>query len=116
MSDRPSGIALEARSVLRSTDTGVRGAVIWVAACEFEDSDRHLGPRLLVVLGDSIHAEGLKCAVTVLVACPPDVLGALPQEIAGQVERFVVRNQGALLRHWSGEIATREMLDLLERV
>jgi hypothetical protein len=50
------------------------------------------------------------------IATSADVLGALPQEIAGQVERFVVRNQGALLRHWSGEIATREMLDLLERV
>ena len=116
MSDRAPGIALEGLSVLRSTDTGVRGAVIWVAACEFEDSDRHLGPRLLVMLGDSIRAEGLKYAVTVVVARPPEVLGALPPEIAEHVESFVTKNRDVLLRHWRGEIDTREVLDLLEGV
>src|SRR5208283_1058627 len=93
MSDRASGIALEALSVLRSADTGVRGAVIWVAAGEFEGSDRYLGPSLLVVLGDSIRAEGLKYAVTVVVARPPEVRGAIPPEIAGQVASFVAKNR-----------------------
>ena len=40
----------------------------------------------------------------------------LPPEIAGQVERFVAKNRATLLRHWRGEIDTRETLDLLEKV
>jgi hypothetical protein len=116
MSDRSSGIALEVLSVLRSATTGVQGAVVWIAAGEFRDAERHLGPRLLVVLGDSIRAEGLKYAVTVLLTSPPDVTGNLAPEIAGHVESFVAKNRDVLHRHWRGEIATRETLDLLERV
>jgi hypothetical protein len=109
-------ISLEVLSVLRSSDTGVGGAAVWVAAGEFEDADRHLGPRLLVTVGDSIHADGLKDAVRVRLTSQPNLLGVLPHGIARQVESFVAENKDALARHWRGEIDTREMLDLLEKV
>jgi len=102
--------------VLRSSDTGVRRAVVWVAAGEFDDTGRHLGPRLLVVLGDSIHADELRHAVGVRLTRLPHVLGVLPPEVARQVESFVTTNRDTLLRHWRGEIDTRETLDLLEKV
>ena len=109
-------IPLEVLSVLRSTETGVHGAVIWVAAGEFEPSNVPLGPRLLLVFGDEIRSEKLPSAVTIRLTSPPDILGVLPPEIAGQVERFVAKNRDTLLRHWRGEIDTRETLDLLEKV
>jgi hypothetical protein len=113
---RSTKIRLEVLSVLRSTDTGVRGVVLWIAAGEFDDGGRPLGPRLLLVLGESIRANGLKHAVSVRLTRPPEVLGILPPGVAHQVERFVAVNRDALLGHWRGEIDTRETLDLLARV
>ncbi len=111
-----SRFRLEVMSVLRAAETGVNGAVIWVAAGEFDGADRHLGPRLLVVLGDDIRADRLTYAVTAPLTSAADALGELPTEIARPVESFVVRNRGTLVRHWRGEIDTRDMLDLLKRV
>ena len=112
---RASVVRLAVLSVLRVTETGVRGAVILVAAGEFEPWKVHLGPRLLLVLGDEIRAHKLTSAVTVRLA-PPEVLGVLPLDVTRQVENFVTRNANTLLRHWRGEIDTRETLDLLEKV
>jgi len=112
---RASGLHLEVLSVLRSTDTGVRGAVVWIAAGEFDPSNVHLGPRLLLVLGDDIRADRLTDAVVVTLTRPPEVLGVLSPELARQVERFVAKNRDTLLRHWFAKIDTRETLDLLER-
>jgi hypothetical protein len=109
-------IGLELLSVLRGTDAGIAEAVVWFAAGEFDDADRHLGPRLLLVLGDEIGSGRLTQAVTVRLTRPPEVLGVLPLEIAGQVESFVAKNRDALLRHWHGKIDTRETLNLLEKV
>jgi hypothetical protein len=112
---RSQHLHLEVLSVLRSADTGIDGAVVWVAAGEFDEADRHLGPRLLVVLGDEISSERLTSAVTVLLTSTADIFG-VPPEIGGRIETFVTRNANTLLRHWRGEIDTRETLDLLEKV
>jgi hypothetical protein len=70
----------------RSTSvTGIEGVVIWVSAGEFCVADRHLGPRILVVHGDKIDPAGLKDAVTVRLAEPPEVLGNLPGKVTRQV-------------------------------
>ena len=95
-----------AMSVLRPTETGVNGAVIWVAVGADDD------PRLWVVVGDSIKAEELKSAVPVRLSSPPEVLGALPEVVAREVWAFIERNREALLGHWNGELDTREMLDV----
>jgi hypothetical protein len=109
-------IRLEVLSVLRSTETGVRGAVVWVAAGEFDDADRHLGPRLLIVQGDSIRKERLANAGRVRLTSRPDVVGVLPPELARQIVMFAGKNRRVLVRHWYGEIDTQETLDLLERL
>ena len=107
------GFDLFLMSNLRSTHTGVQGAVIWVSAGEFADAACPYGPRLMVVLGDAITTNGLKDAVSVRLTNPPEVLGELPGKIKQQVVKFVVRNRDVLLRHWHGEIDTKEMLDLV---
>jgi hypothetical protein len=108
-------LRLEVLSVLRSAETGVRGAVIWIAAGEFDNAGRHLGPRLLLVRGDEIRSDRLTDALPVLLASRRDILGVLPPGVAGEVESFVAKNRDALLRHWNGETDTREMLDSLVR-
>jgi hypothetical protein len=111
-----AGLQLFAMSNLRSTEAGVAGAVIWVSAGEFAEADSHLGPRIMVVLGDSIAAERLKHAVSVRLTDPPEVLGDLPAGVRQQVVTFCVVNRDVLLRHWRGGLSTREMLDLLESI
>ena len=116
-SPRRTPLRLELLSVLRETDTGVTGAVIWVAAGEFDDAaDSHLGPRLLLVVGDEIRSERLPSAVTIRLTSPPDIRGVLPPGVVREVESFVAKNRDALLMHWRGEADTREMLDLLKAV
>jgi hypothetical protein len=107
------GLGLFMLSNLRSSDTGVAGVVIWVSAGEFAGFESQHGPRLMVVLGDQITTEKLKGAVTVRFTNPPEVVGKLPDKIKQQVVKFVVRNRDVLLRHWHGEIDTKEMLDLV---
>lgn len=109
-----SAFDLFAMSNLRAPETGVAGIVIWVSAGEPAGA-AYLGPRLWVVIGDSLHPDGLKHAVIVRLTCPPDVLGELPREFADQVASFVSTNRDVLLRHWDADIATREMLDLVVR-
>ena len=113
---RFAGFQLEAMSNLRSRTTGVEGTVIWVSAGEFAGVDSQHGPRLKVVLGDKITTEGLKHAVSVRLTTPPEVLGKLPGKVTRQVVEFVEKNRDVLLRHWNGEIDTKEMLDLLKAV
>jgi hypothetical protein len=105
-----------AMSNLRSTDTGVEGAVIWVSVGEFAGADLQHGPRIKVLQGNKITKDGLKDAVSVRLTDPPEVLGTLPAKLERQVVAFVNRNRDTLLRYWNEEISTREMLDLIERV
>jgi hypothetical protein len=107
---------LEAMSNLLPRDTGVEGAVIWISAGEFYGVDAQHGPRIKVVLGNKITTEGLREAVSVRLTTPPVVLGELPGRVRKQVIQFVEKNRDVLLRHWNGELASKETLDLLERV
>lgn len=102
-------------SNLRTKDTGVERAVIWVSAGEFGGADSFSGPRLKVVVGTKIASAGLNNAVTCTLADPPLVLGTLPGKIQKQVLDFVGRNRQVLLRYWKNEIDTGEMADALVR-
>lgn len=104
-----------ALSNMRGTTTGIEGVVIWVSAGEFGGAEPPHGPRLKVVLGDDISTERLQDAVSVLLTTPPRVLGELPRRTARQLVRFVNENRDILLRHWKGELDTREMFRLLVR-
>jgi hypothetical protein len=107
---------LEAMSNLLPGDTGVEGAVIWISAGEFYGVDAQHGPRVKVVLGNKITTEGLKEAVSVRITKPPVVLGKLPGKIQKQVIRFIEKNRDVLLRHWNGDLGSKETLNLLEPV
>ena len=111
-----SRFRIEMLSNLGPRTTGIEGVVLWVAAGEFLRTDAHRGPRLVVVLGESLTAEGLEDAVSVTLGDPPCVIGKLPGLVEVQVVEFVARNRGPLLRHWHGEIDTKEMVDGIERV
>jgi len=102
-------------SCFRSATTGVAGTIIWVSCGEPTDTE-DLGPRLWVVVGSTLGPEGLADCASVRLSNPPEVLGELPPAVAGQAMKFVDKHRDALVRHWNGEIATREMLDDLERV
>lgn len=106
----------EAMSNLRPRTTGVEGAVIWVSAGEFSGANLQHGPRIKVVLGEKITTEGLEDAVSVTLGDPPKVFGKLSGKLTKQVVTFVNQNRAALIRHWNGEIDTKEMLDLIERI
>jgi hypothetical protein len=84
-----------------------------VSCGEFAGADLQYGPRIKVMLGEKLTLEGLDEAVSVRLTDPPEVLGRLPSKIKGHVIRFVHQNRDILLRHWNGEIDTKEMLDLL---
>ena len=102
-------------SNLQPETTGVEDTVIWIFAGEFTGVE--LGPRILVVIGgDKISAEWLRDAVSVRLTTPPEVVGILPGRIRRQIIEFVEKNRCVLLRHWNGELASRETLDLLERI
>ena len=103
-------------SCLRSTDTGVTSTVIWVSSGEPDDSGHHQGPRLWVLLGDSLLPESLTDAVCVKLTSTADMLGPLPFEVAKDVASFVKENLAVLLSYWDGEISSRDMLDLLEPI
>jgi translation initiation factor IF-1 len=114
--DKTSGFQLEAMSNLPPKDTGVDGAVIWISAGEFYGMDAQHGPRIKVVLGNKITTEGLRDSVSVRITDPPVVLGKLPGKIRKQVIQFVEKNRDVLLRHWNGELGSKETLNLLEPV
>ena len=114
--DKTAGFQLEAMSNLLPKDTGVNGAVIWISAGEFHGVDAQHGPRIKVMLGIKITTEGLSDSVSVRITDPPVVLGSLPGNIKKQVIRFVEKNRDVLLRHWNGELGSKETLNLLEHV
>jgi hypothetical protein len=97
-------------------ETGVDGAIIWVSAGEFAESDAKLVPRLLVVAGNAISHEGLKNAVALGLTDPVDVRDHLPRQMREQAARFVVTNRDTLLDYWNGALSTRQMLDRLRRI
>ena len=102
-------------SNLRSETTGIEGVVLWIFAGEFAGTE--LGPRILVVIGgDKLSAEWLRGAVSVRLTTPPEVVGKLPAAIRRLVIEFVERNRNVLLQHWNGELASKETLDLLQRI
>lgn len=107
---------LEAMSNLRPKTTGVEGAVIWISAGEFDDVNAQLGPRIKVVLGSKLTTEGLREAASVRLTTPLVVLGELPGKVRKQVVQFVEKNRSVLLRHWNGELDSKETLDLVERL
>lgn len=98
---------------LPPTDTGVKGAVIWVSVGEFAGADIQHGPRIKVVVGNKINKEGLRNSVSVKLTDPPEMVGTLPGKIAQQVSEFVDKNRATLLQYWNEEISTKEMLGLL---
>lgn len=114
--EKTSEFHLEAMSNLLPKDTGVDGVVIWISAGEFYGVDAQHGPRIKVVLGNKITTEGLREAVSVRITDPPVVLGDLPGKIRKQAVQFVEKNRKVLLRHWNGELDSKEMLNLLEHV
>lgn len=114
--DKTSGFQLEAMSNLLPKDTGVDGAVIWISAGEFHGVDAQHGPRIKVMLGNKITTEGLSDSISVRITDPPVVLGSLPGNIRKQVVQFVEKNRDILLRHWNGELGSKETLNLLEPV
>ena len=106
-------LRLELLSNLSSDSTGVSGAVIWVSAGEFTDQD--LGPRATVVLGTSLSPARLGESASILLTDPPRVLGELPEGITEQALGFVTRNRLALLRYWTNETSTPEMIAQLTK-
>ena len=107
---------LEAMSNLRPKNTGVEGVVIWISAGEFAGTEAQHGPRIKVVLGDKATSDGLKKAVSVRLTKPPVVLGKLPGKVQKQVLEFVAKNLDVLLRHWAGDLDSKDTIDLLKRV
>ena len=103
-------------SNLGATTTGIPGAVIWFSAGEFVDPEPHVGPRLIVMLGDMIKTEGLIDVPIVRLTSPPDVLGELPASMTESLVRFVNLNREILLAHWEGELGTKETIRLLKAV
>jgi hypothetical protein len=107
---------LEAMSNLPPQDTGVEGAIIWVSVGEFSGADLQHGPRVKVVPGNKITTENLQDAASVTITDPPRVLGTISGKIRRKVVAFVNQNRDTLLRYWNGELSTREMVGLIQRV
>jgi hypothetical protein len=99
---------------LSSADTGIDGAVAWIAAGEFTRPG--LGPRIAVVVGEKLTVDTLAQSVDVRLTTPPEVLGTLPPRVAAQAVEFVTRNRAVLLEYWKGEMGTSNAIDLLIRV
>jgi hypothetical protein len=103
-------------SNLRTSATGIDGAVVWVSAGEFLEAEQHLGPRLMIVIGKSLRFDRLTDAISVRLTDPPEVLGELPDETERQVVQFVALNRDALLAHWRDETSMREMVDAITSI
>jgi len=90
--------------------------VLWISAGEFDPREAVHGPRIMVTPGERLTADRLSDAVAVRLTNPPEVLGELPPEVERGVARFANLNRDALLRHWAGELDSRETLDRLQPV
>ena len=108
-----SEVGLLLMSNVRPKTSGIEGAVIWISAGEFSGSESQHGPRIKVVIGDKINAEGLRDAVSVRLSTPPVVLGTLPSRVQRDVVQFIEKNRAVLLQHWNGELDSKEALNLL---
>lgn len=108
--------AVEAMSNVPPEDSGVDGAVLWISPGEAHGTDLQHGPRLKVVLGTKVTAESLRVSVSVTIEDAPRVLGTLPGKVRGQVLAFIRQNQDVLLRHWRGELNSRQTLNLLRSI
>ena len=94
---------------LSTRETGVEGALVWVASGEFDSASKH-GPRVAVMLGRMITDESLGKAAIVTLADPSVVVGDLPSKVREQALGFVSGNREVLLSYWKGEVSTRDML------
>ena len=107
--------AVEAMSSVLPEDSGIEGAVLWISPGEADGKDLQHGPRLKVVLGAKVTAESLRGSVSVKIT---DFLrrlgGALPGKVKRQVVAFIRLNQDVLLRHWRGELGSKQTLNLLQ--
>jgi hypothetical protein len=101
---------------LAPISTGVQGAVVWIFSGEPTLSEATVGPRILVVVGESLALASLSNAVAVRLSRPPAVMGALPVGIGRQAVRFADANGDLLRRYWRGRMSTRALLDQVERV
>jgi hypothetical protein len=99
-------------------DSGVEDAVLWISPGESDGKDLAHGPRLKVVLGTKITAESLRDSVSVTIEATPRVIGSrtLPGKVKRQVEAFIHLNQDVLLRHWRGELGSKQTLNLLQPI
>lgn len=108
---------VEAMSNITPDDSGVEGAVLWISPGEAHGTDVQHGPRLKVVLGTKVTTESLRASVTVTIEDAPRVLGGtLPGKVRGQVVAFIQRNQDVLLRHWRGELNSKQALNQLRPI
>lgn len=104
----------EAMSSITPDDSGVEGAVLWIQPGAAHATDAEQGPRLQVVLGTRTTIETLSTSVTVTLETAPRVLdGTLPSTVRTQVVAFIERNREVLLRHWRGELNSRQTLERL---
>jgi len=109
-------IEITAMSNLIASDTGVKGAVIWVSAGEFSGKESAHGARIKVMLGNKITSEGLDDAATVTLTVEPKVIGKLPAKIKKDVITFVTLNRKTLISYWNNKISTRELLNTLIKI
>ena len=100
-------------SNLRSSETGIAGAVVWVSAGEFEGKKGKHGPRIKVSVGKKISMEN---SVSVTLDSPPKVLGKLSAKIEKQIVKFIDQNRKVLLEYWQMKISTKELLDKIQSV
>lgn len=108
--------AVDAMSNVTPEDSGVDGAVLWIRPGEAHGTDLQHGPSLKVVLGTKVTTESLRNSVPVTIEDTPRVLGTLPGKVRSQVVAFIRLNQDVLLRHWRGELNSKQTLNQLRPI
>ena len=109
-------LLVEAMANLRSSKTGVEGAVLWVSPGEFEGKKSPHGPRIKVAVGMKVTTDSLRDSVSVTLTTPPKVLGSLPTKVKEQAVAFVLLNMEVLLQHWRGELDSEEVMQKVKSV
>jgi len=100
---------------LSSAATGVRGAIIWVSVGVFEGKKSEHGPRIKVVEGSTMTANGQSAVITI--ANTPEFLhGKLKKKIASDAIQFVILNRKVLLDYWNGKIDTSVFIQRLKAI
>ena len=104
-------------SVLCSKSTGVEGTAIYVVSGAFEGNfPLWKTPRMYVALGKTLKEAAHSKTTIVTLADPPMVLGELPSEAKVQAIKFVNLNRSVLLRYWSQDICSMEMVNSIMRI